>query len=209
MIDIASYSLKGDKVFVKLKCECGNRRMVRSGDGDEMKLRCPECNANTTLGELRNAATLYWQSRPWEVDAVAERRSAPRHDVEIPVTLKFRASRESPVYCTLNGCCVVLSEHGVLCLVDNFEEELFPSLTTQQRFVVVCATNPPAMFPSEVYTRLVGIKYKKEQLPLCQVTLSLRESLPAMQEQVKEYIQFLTEQDEKKQNGGQSDDTGG
>lgn len=121
-----------------------------------------------------------------------ERRQSPRFEVEIPIKLIVKASREAPAYAVFNGCAVVLSQTGMLCAIDNFEEKFFNDITTTNRFVVSRAFDPPVSFPGELIGRIVGVKFKKTDLPLAQISIAFQDIKPALNEQLAEYIEVIS-----------------
>ena len=107
--------------------------------------------------------------------------------------LVIKARREAPAYLVLNGCCVVLSQTGMLCAVDNFDDKYFQDITTTHRFVVVRAEDPPVNFPGELIGRIVGVKFKRRDLPLAQISLAYTDLKPKLTDQLIEYVEGLAQ----------------
>ena len=196
MIQILSYSLTDNGAKVKLGCSCGNREIQERKDEDDVILSCKACGAESTLFELRKEATGYWRDRPWNMNTVKKRGKGPRYEVDIPVKLVIKEALKAPPFCVLNGAILMLSANHLHCLVDNFDEKYFEPLTTKHRFALLRATIPLDDFPSEIFAKLVGINYKPEQLPLCQLALSTKHVPEDTRAQLDNFITLVKEKTE-------------
>lgn len=191
MIEILNYKLSDTSVYVKLKCHCGEQKIMECIEGAETVLRCSKCLAHRKLSDLRGEASGYWRNRKWQLETIPDRRRAERFEIDIPLTIEIKESSDAPAHCTFSGSLVSISVNGGLCLIDNFEERYFPELSDTHREVVARPDQPPHGFPAELPARLVGIKYEKDTLPLCRFAISFKTTPADLKEQITAFIAKL------------------
>ena len=191
MIEILNYKLSDTAVHVKLKCRCGEQKIIASAEGAETVFHCSKCRTQRTLSDLRKDASGYWRDRKWRLDTIEDRRKAERFELDIPLTIDIKKAADALVHCTFSGNLVSLNNKGALCLIDNFKEKYFPELSDTHRVAVVHSLSPPADFPAEFTARIVGIKYEKNTLPLCSFAVSFKTTPNTQIVQIHAFIDKL------------------
>ena len=169
MLKIASYSLRVQKVRVKLKCTCGEGRVFEVEEQGELHFYCTKCRARKTLQELKIEASTYWRSRDWVVECETDQRSTPRIHVDYDCRVSIKATRYSPSYCVLHGRMVVLSESGALVVVNDFKEDFFQDITTTYRHAEIELTESIEDLPAVLIGRVVGVRFRPDELPKCRI----------------------------------------
>jgi len=192
MLKISSYSLRGQLVRVKLKCTCGNSRIFEVQEYGKHVYFCSKCRSRKTLEELKKEASSYWRSRNWTIECEPDQRAQPRVQADIPVTVTVKATQYSPEYCTLSGRCVILSESGMLVLVSDFRESYFSDITSACRYAEVTGDEPLRNLPSPLVGRIVGVKYRPDQLPQCRVGVAFESLGKEATEAVRRFVQART-----------------
>lgn len=169
MLKIASYSLRGQIVRVKLKCTCGHGQIFEVQENGETVYFCEECRERKTLEDLKKEASTYWRGRDWVVECEPDQRTQPRIHVSYPVELTVRATPYSPPYCIMHGRCVVLSESGTLIVVNDFSESYFQDITSTYRHGQLALTEATEGFPPVLTGRVVGVTFRHDELPQCRI----------------------------------------
>jgi len=189
MLKIASYSLRGQVVRVKLKCTCGNGKIFEVQEEGRTFYFCGKCRARKTLEQLKKEASTYWRGRDWVIECEPDQRTQPRIHVDFGTELTVKATRYSPTYCVLHGRFVVLSESGCLVLIEDFNESYFDEVTSTHRYVEIVVTKPDKDFPSRLTGRIVGVTFRPEQLPKCRIGLAFENLSEKVIEALRQYIQ--------------------
>jgi len=192
MLKISSYSLRGQSVRVKLKCTCGNNKIFEVKENDKCVYFCSKCRSRKTLEELRKEASSYWRSRTWMIECEPDQRAHPRVQADFGVDLTIRASRYSPPYCTLHGRCVVLSETGMLAVVEDFRESYFPDITSAYRFAEIAAVKPAEGLPTSLTGRIYGVRYRPDELPQCRIGVAFEDLSKEAIEALRHYVEQHT-----------------
>ena len=169
MLKIASYSLRGQVVRVKLKCTCGAGKIFEVQEEGETIYFCEKCRARKTLEDLKREASTYWRGHDWVVECESDQRIQPRIHVNYAAELTVRSTRYSPPYCVMHGHCVVLSESGTLVVVDDFEESYFQDITSTYRHGEITLTQAVQGLPSVLTGRIVGVTFRHNELPQCRI----------------------------------------
>jgi len=189
MLKIASYSLRGQLVRVKLNCTCGHSRIFEVQEEKKQIYFCGKCRSRKTLEELKKEASSYWRSRNWMIDCEPDQRVQPRIHVDFATRLTVKASHLSPPYCTLRGRCLVLSEAGMLIVVEDFREAYFQDITSAYRLAEVEMTEPVPDLPTPLTGRVVGVSYRPEELPQCRIGISLEGLGKETSDMLRRYVQ--------------------
>ena len=188
MLKIASYSLRGQVVRVKLKCTCGNGRVFEVDEEGKRFYFCGKCRSRKTLEELKKEASTYWRGHEWVIECEPDQRTQPRIHAHFGIHLTIKAARHAPTYCTLNGSCVVLSESGMLALVDNFQEHYFQDITSTYRYVEITSGGPPGL-PPLLTGRVVGVRFRPDELPRCRIGVGFEDLGAPVAENLRKYIE--------------------
>ena len=188
MLKIASYSLRGQVVRVKLKCTCGNNRVLEVHENQTIVYFCGKCRARRTLDELKKDASSYWRLRGWVVESEPDQRAQPRVRADFPVELTVKASRYSPAYCVLHGRCAMISASGMLAVVEDFQEAYFQDITSAYRFVDVTAAQKVESLPVSVTGRIVGVRYRAGELPQCRIGIAFEGLTQDANDMIGRYI---------------------
>ena len=188
MLKIASYSLKGQSVRVKLKCTCGEGKIFEVEEEGQRHYFCGKCRSRKTVEELKKEASTYWRGHVWIVDCESDQRAKPRIHVNYAVELTVKATRYSPSYCVLHGELVVLSESGALVVVEDFQEKYFQDVTTTYRYVELAAARAIPTFPSMLTGRVVGVRFRPDELPKSRVGIAFEGLSDEMAEALESHI---------------------
>jgi len=188
MLKIASYSLRGQVVRVKLKCTCGNGRIFEVHEDGVVVYFCSKCRGRKTLDELKKDASSYWKARSWIIECEPDQRAQPRTRVDFAADVTIKASRYSPPYCLLHGQCVMLSGTGMLIVVRDFTEAYFQDITSAYRFGDVTLPQAVEHLPTSLMGRIVGVRYRPEELPQCRVGLAFEGLGQEAMEGVRRYL---------------------
>ncbi|MBM3335623.1 hypothetical protein FJY63_13270, partial [Candidatus Sumerlaeota bacterium] len=175
MLDIADYRVDGLKLRVRLKCSCGGRSIVKMMVGAEPFYRCAKCNAQSSLNQLRNIATMCWRGQIWEVECEELKKEMAPAVTSYPATLTVGPSRQSQPFCVLDGHCIVLSPTGMQFLARNFKKEYFRPIDNEMRYAAVQWTRPVQGLPSKLTGSIVEVKFREEELPICQIRVVFHE----------------------------------
>jgi len=189
MLKIASYSLRGQVVRVKLKCACGNSRIFEVRENETLVYFCSKCRSRKTLEELKKDASSYWRGRSWIIECESDQRAQPRVRTDFAAELTIKASRYSPTYCVLHGRCMVLSETGMLIVVADFRESYFQDITSAYRFGEVTISKPAGELPSPLTGRIVGVRFRPDELPQCRIGITFEGLSKEATEMVRRYVQ--------------------
>ena len=189
MLKIASYSLRGQVVRVKLKCSCGNSRIFEVREDDTLIYFCSKCRSRKILDELKKDASSYWKSRSWILECEPDQRAQPRARTDFPVEVTIRASRYSPAYCVLHGRCGMLSETGMMIMVEDFSESYFQDITSAYRSAEATILKMVEGLPVSLAGRIVGVRYRPEELPKCRIGIAFEGLTKEAGEAVRRYVQ--------------------
>jgi len=189
MLKIASYSLQGQIVRVKLKCTCGASKVLEVQEEDQTIYFCGKCRARKTLAQLKKEASSYWRLRNWIVACESDQRVNPRVHADFPVELTVKTSAFSPPYCTLHGRVVVLSSTGLLAVVEDFSESYFHDITSACRHVEINVAKPLEGFPHALTGRIVAVRYRPDTLPQGSVAIGFEGLTGEVGEMVRRYVQ--------------------
>jgi len=196
MIRIASYSLRGHIVRVKLKCTCGNSKIFEVKEEGETIYFCNKCRSRKTLEELKKEASTYWRTRDWIVECEPDQRTQPRIHIDYPIELTVKATRLSPPYCVLHGKMVVLSESGMLAIVEDFSESYFQDITTAYRHVEITLQRQIPGFPTRLTGRIVGVRFRRTELPKCRLGIGFSglsdETIEMLRKHIADHIKHVT-----------------
>lgn len=188
MLKIASYSLRGQIVRVKLKCTCGESRIFEVEEDGLKYFYCERCKDRKSVDQLRSEASTYWRKREWVVDCEADQRKKPRIRVDYGIELVVKATRYSPAYCGMHGRMVTLSESGALILVDDFDKDYFQDITTTHRYAEIRFTSGIDGLPPVLAGRIVGVRFRPDELPDCRIGISFDELTDVQSELLKQYV---------------------
>jgi len=188
LLKIASYSLRGQVVRVKLRCSCGEGKIFEVQEEGKTYYFCGKCRTRKTVDELKKEASTYWRGRDWIVECEADQRTLPRVHVDYAVELTVKATRYSPAYCALHGNLVVLSESGTLAVINNFEEAYFKDITSTYRHVELTTVKPVETFPPQLTGRIVGGKCRPDELPRCRIGVAFDELSEETLETLRQHI---------------------
>jgi ribosomal protein L24E len=189
MLKIASYSLQGQIVRVKLKCTCSDGKIFEVQEEGTTLYFCSKCRSRKTLEQLKKEASTYWRNRSWAVDCEPDQRAQPRVHIEVPVELTVKASRYSPPYCVLHGQGVVVSETGMLVVVHDFQQSYFQDITSAYRYVEIATAKPVEGFPTSLTGRVCGVSYRPTELPRCRVGMAFEGVTTEVIEALRRYMQ--------------------
>lgn len=189
MLKIASYSLRGQVVRVKLKCSCGNGTIIEVVEEGQTFYFCNKCRSRKTLEQLKKEASTYWRGRDWVIACEPDQRTMPRIHVDFGVELTIKASRSSPPHCVLHGRCVILSESGALVVVEDFHESYFEEITSTYRHVEIAVTEPDEGFPPQLTGRIVGVTFRPKDLPQCRIGIGFEGMADEITETLRQHIE--------------------
>ena len=189
MLKIASYSLQGQVVRVKLKCTCGNGKIFEVQEESHTLYFCGKCRSRKTLAQLKKEASSYWRLRNWIVACEPDQRANPRIHADMPVEMTVKTSAFSPPYCTLHGRLVVLSATGALTVVEDFREAYFHDITSTCRYVEVSLTKPLEGFPRMITARVVAVRYRPNTLPQGSIAIGFEGLSSETSEMIRQHIQ--------------------
>lgn len=204
MLKIASYSLRGQVVRVKLKCTCGDGKILEIQEDGETVFFCSRCRNRKTLEQLKKEASTYWRSRKWVVECEPDQRVQPRIHVDYGVELTIRATRYSPTYCSLHGRMLVLSESGALVVVEDFKESYFEDITSAYRYVEVALTKPIESFPPHLTGRIVGVRFRPDELPLCRIGIGFEGLSEEDSNLLRQHIEQHAQKQSPPESGGEN-----
>jgi hypothetical protein len=188
VLKIASYSLRGKVVRVRLRCSCGEGKVFEIQEEGRTFYFCDRCRTRKTLDELKKDASTYWRGREWVVECEADQRALPRIHVDYPVELNVKATRYSPAYCTLHGNMLVLSQSGTLAVVKDFKEDYFKDITSTHRQVELATAKPVEDFPPQLTGRIVGVRFRPDELPQCRIGIGFEELSDDAVEALRQHI---------------------
>jgi len=191
VLEIADYRIDGMKLRVRLKCSCGGRNVVKLTVGSETYYRCTKCGAQSSLAQLKSTATTYWRGRAWEVECQERKKELAPAVTSYPATLTVSATRHGEPFCVLDGSCVMLSTTGMQFLACNFEKSYFQPMSTQMRRVMVQWTNPVQGLPSRLYGSIVEVRFREEELPICQIRIAFDEFPADEQKAIERHVAGL------------------
>jgi len=189
MLEVVDYRVDGMSLRVRLKCSCGGRKIVKVKEDGKEYYSCAKCGSRATLAELKRNATTYWQGRPWEVECEEPKTHSARVYVNYPATLEAQAHRYASPCCTLTGRCVELSISGLVFVAENFKVSYFEPLSTEHQHAVVKFSPPVRGLPPVLHGSIVGIKFREEELPLCNIRVAFRDLLGPEESLVSEHIE--------------------
>jgi hypothetical protein len=198
LLKIASYSLRGQVVRVKLRCSCGDGKIFEVQEEGKTYYFCNKCRTRKTVDELKKEASTYWRGRDWIVECEADQRTLPRIHVDFPVELTVKATRYSPAYCQLHGNLVVLSLSGTLAVVTDFQEAFFKDITSTYRQVEIATAKPVESFPPQLSGRIVGVRFRPDELPQCRIGIGFEdlseEASEALRAHIAKHIEDTTDE---------------
>lgn len=198
MLKIASYSLRGQIVRVKLKCTCGTGRVFEVQEEGETVYFCEKCRERKMLDELKREASTYWRGRDWVVECEADHRTQPRIHVAYPIELTVKENSHSPSYCVLHGQYVVLSESGTLIVVEDFRESYFQDITTTYRYVEAVLSDTVEGFPPVVTGNIVGVNFRHDELPRCRIGVGFEDLSDEANAAIRKHIEDHVSRNKKK-----------
>jgi hypothetical protein len=167
----------------------GGFKNVAAG-ADALALKCGIQMATAKIiEELKKDASSYWRGRSWIIECESDQRAQPRVRTDFAAELTIKASCYSPTYCVLHGRCMVLSETGMLIVVADFRESYFQDITSAYRFGEVTISKPAGELPSPLTGRIVGVRFRPDELPQCRIGITFEGLSKEATEMVRRYVQ--------------------
>jgi len=188
MLEVVNYRVEGMKLRVRLKCSCGQRRVLRVMKSNEEYYQCAHCKAEASLRKLQSEASSYWQGRQWEIECQEKERPSRGVFVDYPAHLTARAHHYGEAYCTLTGHCVEMSESGLLFFAKDFHPSYFEGLRCDNRYVVIDLDSPVHGLPPMLRGTIVEIKFLEEKLPLCHIRITFERLSDVEREMVRAHL---------------------
>ncbi len=189
MLKIASYSLQGQNVRVKLKCSCGAGKVFAVSDENKTVYYCTRCRSRKTLDQLKREASSYWRKRNWIIACEPDQRAHSRIHVQYPAQMKVRASPADLARFVFHGQCRVLSASGALIVVDDFQESCFQEVTTTHRHAEIALERRPEFLPPILVGKIVAVRYRPDTLPQCNIGVAFVGLSADIQGRIREYIE--------------------
>ncbi|MCX8038486.1 MAG: PilZ domain-containing protein [Candidatus Sumerlaeia bacterium] len=189
MLKIASYSLQGQTVRVKLKCSCGAAKVIGVSEENKTIYYCVRCRSRKTLDQLKREASSYWRKRNWVIACEPDQRANSRIHVQFPARLTVRASPSDSPRFVFHGQCRVISASGALIVVDDFQESCFQEITTTHRHAEILMEHRLEFLPPTLVARIVAVRYRPETLPKCDIAVAFVGLSSDLQNRLREYIE--------------------